>query len=227
MDPMLGMIYLVPFNWAPSGYLMCQGQSLSISQYQALFTLLGTTYGGNGSQTFGLPNLQGRVPLGFGTSASGTSYPLGQAVGTEKATLSVANLPTHAPSATFTPTTGSQSVTIPATTGNLTVGVTVNATGNLAANAVPSSTNAMLSAASGSTKLYGPTATSNLVPLAGTSASVTGTASTAASSVNVTTVTGGSVTIAPVGGNQPVSTLPPVLALNFIIAMQGIYPSRP
>lgn len=85
----------------------------------------------------------------------------------------------------------------------------------------------MLSAASGSTKLYGPTATSNLVPLAGTSASVTGTASTAASSVNVTTVTGGSVTIAPIGGNQPVSTLPPVLALNFIIAMQGIYPSRP
>ena len=227
MDPMLGMIYLVPFNWAPSGYLICQGQIIGLAQYQALFSLIGTTYGGNGSQTFGLPNLQGRVPLGYGTSTSGTNFPIGAALGTERTTLTVANLPPVAPTATFAPTTGSQPVTIPAVTGNLQVGVTVNATSNAGASPGPSSAANMLAAISGGQRLYAPTATTNLVPLGGTSATVTGTASTAAATVNVTTVTGGTVTINPIGGGQPVPTLAPVLALNFIIAMQGIYPSRP
>lgn len=227
MDPMLGMIYIVPFNWAPSGYLICQGQVIGLSQYQALFSLIGTTYGGNGVSTFGLPNLQGRVPLGYGAAQGGTNYPLGTTVGTETTTLTTINMPTHTHAANFTATTGTQSVTIPATTGNLQVGVTVNATSTAAASGAPSSASNMLATASGTNKIYGATTTSNLVPLGGTSAAVTGNPDIPASTVNIQTVTGGTVTVGTAGNSQPFNTLQPSLALNFIIAMNGIYPSRP
>jgi microcystin-dependent protein len=63
MDPFLGEIRMVGFNFAPSGWALCNGQTMSIQQYAALFSLLGTTYGGNGTTNFNLPNLQGRVPI--------------------------------------------------------------------------------------------------------------------------------------------------------------------
>ena len=77
-------------NFAPSGWMLCQGQTLAISQYETLFNLIGTTYGGDGVTTFGLPDLRGRVPL-----HRGTDYALGQTGGVEAVTLSVAQLPSH------------------------------------------------------------------------------------------------------------------------------------
>lgn len=83
------------FNFPPKGWAMCNGQILSIQQNTALFSLLGTTYGGNGVQTFGLPNLQGRVPLHWGRALSGATYTLGQNAGTEFVTLNTTQVPTH------------------------------------------------------------------------------------------------------------------------------------
>ncbi|WP_407526691.1 phage tail protein [Methylobacterium oryzisoli] len=228
METMLGMIYIVPFNWAPVNFSICQGQLIAVNQNMALFSLLGTTYGGNGQTNFALPNLQGRAPLGYGRAQSGTTYPIGAVIGNEAVTLTTANMPMHIHTAGFAPTLGTQSVAIPATTGNLQVGVTVNATSTIATTGTPASGTNMLSATgSGSQKVYGPTTTSNLVPLGGTSASVTGTASTAANTANVQTVTGGTVTVQPAGGSMPFNNMQPSLAINFIIAMTGNFPQHP
>ncbi|SFG86912.1 phage tail protein [Methylobacterium gossipiicola] len=226
MDPMLGMIYLVPYNWAPRDYLICQGQKVNVNQYQALFSLISNLYGGDAVLNFGLPNLQGRAPIGFGTASSGTNYLLGSVTGTEKNTLSTANLPAHNHGATFEAKTGQQSVTIPAVTGNLQVGVTVNATTAVATSGSPTASANMLSSG-GVTKIYGQTQTSNLVALSGTSATVTGNPSIPANTVTINTVTGGAVTVSPTGNGAPVSNMQPSLALNFIIAVNGIYPDRP
>lgn len=84
---------MVGFNFAPAGWALCNGQTLSISQYSALFALLGTTYGGNGTSTFNLPNLQGRVPIHMGTGLS--TYVIGQSAGAENVTLLYNNMPIH------------------------------------------------------------------------------------------------------------------------------------
>ncbi len=89
-QPYLGQLLLASFNFAPRGYAECNGQLLAISQNQALFSLLGVTYGGDGRTTFGLPNLQGRVPIHVGGG-----YVQGQMGGSTTVTLSVANLPSH------------------------------------------------------------------------------------------------------------------------------------
>jgi microcystin-dependent protein len=89
-EPFLAEIRLMSFGFAPKGWAQCNGQLLPINQNQALFSLLGTTYGGNGSTNFALPNLQGRVPL----HRSG-SYFLGQQVGAASVTLSAADVPAH------------------------------------------------------------------------------------------------------------------------------------
>ena len=93
--PFLGMIILVPYNFAPRGWAFCQGQLLPISQNTALFALLGTQYGGNGQTTFALPNLQGRVPIGQGQGAGLSNYSLGQVGGVETVTLTVNQMPAH------------------------------------------------------------------------------------------------------------------------------------
>ena len=93
--PYISEIALFPFNFAPRGWAMCLGQLLPINQNQALFSLLGTTYGGNGQTTFALPDLRGRVPLGFGEGPS-ASYSLGEAGGAETVALGVQHLPPHA-----------------------------------------------------------------------------------------------------------------------------------
>jgi microcystin-dependent protein len=94
-SPYLGQIQPFPFNFAPKGWAQCNGQTLPINQYQALFSLLGTVYGGNGTTNFQLPNLQGRCALSMGTAPSGTSYPIGQAAGEANHTLLVTELPAH------------------------------------------------------------------------------------------------------------------------------------
>lgn len=88
--PFLSEIKLFSFNFAPKGWAMCNGQLLPINQNQALFALLGTTYGGNGQTTFALPNLQGQVPIHFGAG-----YTLGQTAGSTSVTLNISQLPAH------------------------------------------------------------------------------------------------------------------------------------
>ena len=91
----LGEITLVPYNFAPRGYAFCQGQILSISQNTALFSLLGTTYGGDGVTTFGLPDLRGRCAVSSGQGPGLSNYDLGEQTGTETVTLNTGQMPAH------------------------------------------------------------------------------------------------------------------------------------
>src|ERR1700704_1280854 len=95
--PFLGMIAIFPYNFAPTGWAFCNGQLLPINQNQALFSLLGTTYGGNGVTDFALPDLRGRVPVHSGQSQGpGLSpYTIGQFGGAENVALTVNELPPH------------------------------------------------------------------------------------------------------------------------------------
>ena len=103
-DPYIGEIRMFGGNFAPVGWLLCQGQLLPISQFDALFNLIGTTYGGDGQNTFALPNLQSRMPMHVGSG-----FPLGQVGGTETVTLNTQQLPvhTHAPVASLAATSSS------------------------------------------------------------------------------------------------------------------------
>ncbi|PZF74453.1 phage tail protein [Taibaiella soli] len=91
----VGEIRIFSMGFAPKGWALCNGQLLSIQQNQALFSLLGTTYGGNGTTTFQLPDMRGRVALNSGRAQSGTIYNLGENAGTENVTLQINNLPMH------------------------------------------------------------------------------------------------------------------------------------
>ena len=98
-EPFLGSVQYFAFNWAPRGFNQCNGQLLNITQYQALFALLGTYYGGDGRVTFGLPDLRGRTIVGYGQNSAGhpqpTVYIMGQKQGTEGVTMTTNNLPIH------------------------------------------------------------------------------------------------------------------------------------
>jgi microcystin-dependent protein len=94
-DPILGEIRTFAFNFAPVGWEECRGQLLPINQNQALFSLLGTYYGGDGRTNFALPNFQGRVAVGVGTSPTGTLFGIGEAGGEEAHQLTEAELPVH------------------------------------------------------------------------------------------------------------------------------------
>ena len=94
-EAFLGEIRLIGWNFAPDGWALCNGQLLSVSQNTALFSLLSTTYGGDGRVNFALPNLNGVVPIGVGQAASGTNYQWGQGSGSETTTIQVNNMPAH------------------------------------------------------------------------------------------------------------------------------------
>lgn len=94
-EPLLGSIMLFAGTFAPRGWAFCNGQLLAISQNQALFSIIGTIYGGDGRTTFGLPDLRGRVPVGAGQGPGLSNYPMGSNVGNETTTLSVNHLPSH------------------------------------------------------------------------------------------------------------------------------------
>lgn len=164
-DPFAGEIRLFGGNFAPLNWAFCNGQLLSISDYDVLYTLLGTTYGGDGVNTFGLPNLQGRLPVHVGPG-----YALGQLAGSETVTLTAQQLPGHGHA--FMATTDGANQT--AASGNV-LGTTP--AGNI----------------------YFPTP---------------GGAALAPQS------------IAPAGGNQPHDNMMPYLAVSFIIALFGIYPTQ-
>jgi microcystin-dependent protein len=93
--PFLGQIEIFGFNFAPRGWAQCNGQTLPINQYQALFALLGTAFGGNGIQTFGLPDLRSRTPIGQGNYIGGGSYIMGQRGGEESHMLLQQEMPQH------------------------------------------------------------------------------------------------------------------------------------
>lgn len=94
-EPFIGEIFMGGYNFAPRGYATCQGQILSIAQNTALFSLLGTTYGGNGQTTFALPDLRGRVPMGEGQGPGLSSRTLGETAGSESVTLLQNQMPAH------------------------------------------------------------------------------------------------------------------------------------
>jgi microcystin-dependent protein len=207
-DPYVGEIRVVGFNFAPVGWFLCDGQTLSISSYQALFALIGTTYGGNGTTTFQLPNLQGRVPLGVGSGAGLPTYAWGQSGGSAIVTLTQQQLPTHTHQATFTGTA-------PSGSGNLTV--------NVQGSSAPGGTSAPAgnylagtAKGSGTSDLYvSNPAQATLGNLAGVSGSIAGLPAPA-----------GSVAVGLAGSGQPFSIEPPYLAMYFIIAYSGIFPTR-
>lgn len=208
-EPFIGEIRMFAGTYAPRGWAFCQGQLLAIASNSALFSILGTNYGGNGTTTFGLPNLQGRSPVGTGNGGGLTPVVLGQVAGTENVNLTTAQLPIHAPTATFAGTASPVTGTVDVATATPTAMVppAAGATTYLSATTVKvGPTNAVINGlftgtAPDSTK-------ANLGGLHG----------------NVTPA--GTVTVNPVGGSQPIGIRNPYLGMNFIIALEGIYPSR-
>ena len=210
-EPFVGEIRMVGFNFAPRGWAFCQGQMLSIAQNQALFSLLGTTYGGNGTTTFGLPDLRARVPVGMGANPPGLQpVQQGQMAGTQTTTLLLSNMPAHTHQATFAGTGGGAP-----TPPTVTIAVaSTDASENDPNGNIP----AMLSAGRGSyTPLFAPASSAT------SGAHLGGVTVTPGSAGGIT---GGTVTLAAAGSSLPFSILNPYLGLNFIIALQGIFPSR-
>jgi len=212
-EPFLGEIKSVAFNFAPRGYAFCAGQLFAIPQNTALFSLLGTNFGGDGVQTFGLPNLGGRVAIGRGQSPGTSLYQVGESAGSEAVTILPTQMPPHNHSAATNVTTDISSLTAATTIHALTAPTATAAipTGNLLA----------VGATSGSVPV-------GLKPYAAPGA---GTDVTMASSM-AATVMGGTVnasattTVGTNGSGQPVGIMQPFLVVNYIIATQGIYPAR-
>ncbi|MEG3181832.1 phage tail protein [Sphingomonas sp. LT1P40] len=94
-QPYVGELRMFAGNFPPNGWMFCDGQTLPISENDVLFQLIGTTYGGDGEETFNLPNLQSRVPMHMGTGPDGTTYQQGEMAGTESETLTVQQIPSH------------------------------------------------------------------------------------------------------------------------------------
>jgi microcystin-dependent protein len=178
-EPFLSEIKLVSFNFPPKGWALCNGQLLPINQNQALFALLGTTYGGNGQTNFALPNLRGTVPIHMGGG-----HTLGEKAGSTSVTINAQSMATHIHSLNgrtdiVTPDVGPQ-----------------NPTGQLLAGAQV----ALQAGGTGPVQNY------------------------AAPSANLVALN--TQTCSFVGGSQPHNNMMPYLVLNFIIALQGIFPSR-
>jgi len=181
---------LWPVNFAPNGWQYCAGQTLAISQYSALFALLGTTYGGNGTTTFQLPDFRGRIPVGAGQGPGLSTYVIGQKSGNESVSILTNNLPSHVHPVT------SLTVTISASNAQATANVPVAGTSTIAAPNDPLSGDSI--------NAFNNSAPNVALTTAGTASGSTG----------------------PTGGNLPVSVIQPYLAVNYIIALVGIFPSR-
>jgi microcystin-dependent protein len=171
-QPFLGEIRMFAGNFAPVGWALCNGQTMPISQNTALFSILGTTFGGNGTTTFNLPDLQGRVPVNQGTGAGLSSYLLGQTGGTESTTLLIGNMPSH-------------NHLVQCNTGG---GNQASPSGNLPA-----------------------------VESTGTSLDFSDAGANA---------TMNPAMIESAGSGTPINNIQPYLCVNFIIALEGIFPSR-
>ncbi|MEN5313226.1 phage tail protein [Pseudomonas koreensis] len=164
MDVYMGTVLTFAFNYAPSGWAQCNGQLMNLSQYQALFALLGTTYGGNGVQTFGLPNLQSRMPICQGNGPGLTPRVMGEISGAEQVTATLNNLPNH-------------THTLAGLTANTTVQLA-----NPASNPVgtPTATNSYMGASGsgpGLANIYSDAQGASAIPLKGASTTISGTIS--------------------------------------------------
>src|SRR5690606_4210399 len=187
-EAFMGTVMIWAPNFAPRGWAFCQGQQLAISSNSALFSLLGTTYGGNGQTTFGLPNLQGRVPIGQGQSPGTSSYALGQMAGAENVTLSTSQMPSHTHGASFTPT------------GLPGVDVTVNATTQPGSSNTPQNNAQLGTVSPPATRVYAASGGTQ-VPLGGVAAQLSGTVA-------------GTVAVSPAGASTPFSIVQPYQVLN-------------
>ncbi len=219
MDPFIGQIMFHGFNYAPNDWALCQGQQLPISQNAALFSLLGTTYGGNGQTTFALPDARGRGFFGFGQSTTGIGYVQGETAGSESVVMTTNQMPAHNHSATFTPTGGGGPIAVSATLQATVVPPAQRKTGQTNAPAAGSMLGAATDSSSiGSTPvIYVPaTGTGTPVNLGGLSVSASGGG-----------ITGGSVAVGVTGGNQPLPIMQPFQVVGVSIALQGIFPPRP
>ena len=117
-QPFIGQLLLVGFNFAPVGWHLCDGSLLPIAEYDALFNLIGTTYGGDGQSTFALPDLRGRVPVHNGTLPGGSTYIIGQIGGVEQVTLTGQQMPIHNHAFFASSSAGSSNNVVNSTTGN-------------------------------------------------------------------------------------------------------------
>lgn len=247
MDCFIGTILPWSITWAPYGFHLCDGAMLTINQYQAVYSLIGATFGQTNNTVFGLPDLRGRVPLGATTVAANPNYVVGQTGGTLANTLAInaSNLPLHNHGASFTPVLGQQTITIPAVGGTGSLSATVTGKVNSAAGTanLPSG-NVYLSGLTaedsnpGPCVVHGPYAASQgstTANLQGLSATVTPTTdyrpASPASTSTITAVTGGAVSVAPGGGAAAPTPLvvdnrQPYQVINFLFCLQGIYPVR-
>lgn len=231
----VGEIRLFSFNYAPEGWLLCQGQSVNINQYQALFALIGNVYGGDGQTTFNLPDLRGRVPTQCGVGPLST-YSWGQKGGTTNTVIntstsftltSINQLPAHTHVATFTPTGGG-----PAAQPTITINVS-NDAAVPPAGATPIANGYIAkSVASGANQpaIYSSTANSGTTALNSATATATGGSGGGITGGTVSIGTTGSVSPTPVV--VPISipvpaVLPPFVAMNYAICINGYFPSRP
>ncbi len=206
MDPFIGEIRAFAGNFAPNGWFLCQGQLLPISAYQALFAIIGTFYGGNGTSNFQLPNLQGRVMLGVGQSQYGTTYNVGEIGGVEQTTLGLNNMPAHTHVAVAAPHT--HSVTVPPHTHPF-APLCDNVAG---LDATPS----------GEYPGHGGKYSKNSnQPMA---SQTTGQNADGASGVTGSTTE--TITIQPAGSGLPFNAMTPFVGISYIIAYQGVFPSR-
>jgi microcystin-dependent protein len=181
-EPFLGEIRMFASNFAPSGWALCNGQVLSIAQNTALFSLLGTFYGGNGTSTFALPDLRSRVAVHAGEGSGLSNYVLGQSGGAEGVTLTSAQMPQH--------------------------GHSVNCDSAHTSHG-----------SAGFGQSTGATPAGNYLGLASSSAEGV------YSSGPPNTVMNAAMIVAA-GGNQAHPNIQPYLCVNFIIALEGIFPSR-
>ncbi|UFH31119.1 tail fiber protein [Chryseobacterium sp. C-71] len=179
-EELLGTIKMFAGDFAPKGYMLCNGALLSINQNTALFSLLGNVYGGDGRTTFALPNLNGRAPFGTGNSSTGKNIALGEVAGSPQTTLLQQNLPSIISQLKIS-NTNATSVT-PSVTSS--IAITGQPNGRQF-DAIPS---------------FVDSAPDTMIN---------------ANSVSFT------------GQNLPVNTMPPYLGMNYIICVQGIFPSRP
>ncbi|MGF1704191.1 tail fiber protein [Photobacterium makurazakiensis] len=221
MEFIMGGTILFGGNFAPKDWAFCSGQLISISENQALFAILGTTWGGDGRTNFALPDLRSRVPAGVGTGP-GLAYEsrLGAKVGNDMTQLTIPNLPSHSHSATFTPTSTGASLTAVSqseATAKMFVSDSDGETNQPAGNYLATTKDGRND---GDNIYNGSKGSSFLAEQAidvevNTTTTITGTGST-----------DGTVTVGTTGGGEKFSNIQPTLGINYIIAIQGTFPSR-
>jgi len=212
MQGTIGEIRLFAGNYAPRGWALCNGQILSPAANQALFSVIGTIYGGDGRNTFALPDLRGRTAIGSGNGPGLTSRREGDRPGTEYNTLTIKNLPTHNHAA-------SAKVVVQAAIDKNTFNAAIDLYGTVDNGTSQSPAGNMLAKTGLTDKEYTSPGSGNESPMAEGSVALS-------SNVPITTTADAVVTVGHTGGSQAVNNMQPSLAIYYIICMDGTYPTR-